>query len=181
MVWKWPLEAVQSKSLHKTEWATAGCLWPCPVLNVSGDVDPTAHLGNLQCLVTFTIKKLFLMFKQNFQYFNLCPVALILWLATTQKSLAPLFLLSLIRQHADKIPPSFPFLRLNSPSCFQRASPSHFPKQETSKSKNRFLKEVYLPMGIVHHKNRETHWEIGSIQTILGMLWSSEYVHHITY
>lgn len=97
------------------------------------------------------------MFKQNFQYFNWCPVALILGLATTQKSLAPLFLLSLIRQHADKIPPSFPFLRLNSPSCFQRASASHFPKQKTSKSKNRFLKEVYLPMGIVHHKNRETH------------------------
>lgn len=151
------------------------------VLNVSRDGDSTAHLGKPQCLVTFTIKKFFLMFKLNFQYFNLCPVPLVLWLATTQKSPAPAFLLSLIRQHADRIPPSLLFLRLNSPSRFQRASTSHFPKQETSKSKNRSLKEVYLPMGILHHKNRETHWEIGSIQTILGTLWSSEYVHHITY
>lgn len=145
MVWKWPLEAVQSKSLHKTEWATAGCLWPCPVLNVSRDVDPTAHLGNLKYLVTFTIKKLFLMFKQNFQYFNLCPVALILWLATTQKSLAPLFLLSLIRQHADKIPPSFPFLRLNSPRAFRELAPVTSQSRRHQSPKTDFWRKFTCP------------------------------------
>jgi len=44
--------------------------------------------GNLsQCSVTLRGKKFFLMFRQNFLCFSLCPLPLVLLLGTTEKSL----------------------------------------------------------------------------------------------
>jgi len=38
---------------------------------------------------TLRVKKFFLMFRQNFLFFSLCPLPLVLSLGTTEKSLAP--------------------------------------------------------------------------------------------
>lgn len=55
-------------------------------------------LGNpFQCLINLTVKKLFLMFKQNFWCFNLCPLHLILSLDTIENGLAKSSALSSIR------------------------------------------------------------------------------------
>jgi len=60
------------------------------VLNISRKGDSTTSLGSLfQCSVTLRGKKFFLMFRQNFLCFSLCPLSLVLSLGTTEKSLAP--------------------------------------------------------------------------------------------
>ena len=60
------------------------------VLNISREGDSTTSLGSLfQCSVTLRGKKFFLMFRQNFLFFSLCPLPLVLSLGTTEKSLAP--------------------------------------------------------------------------------------------
>jgi len=59
-------------------------------LNISREGDSTTSLGSLcQCSVTLRGKKFFLMFRQNFLCFSLCPLPLVLSLGTTEKSLAP--------------------------------------------------------------------------------------------
>jgi len=59
-------------------------------LNISREGDSTTSLGSL-CRGSITLggKKFFLMFRQNFLYFSLCPLPLVLLLGTTEKSLAP--------------------------------------------------------------------------------------------
>ena len=60
------------------------------VLNISREGDSTTSLDSLfQCSVTLRGKKFFLMFRRNFLCFSLCPLPLVLWLGTTEKSLAP--------------------------------------------------------------------------------------------
>jgi len=60
------------------------------VLNISTEGDSTSSLRSLfQCSVTLRGKKFFLMFRRNFLCFGLCPLPLVLSLATTEKSLAP--------------------------------------------------------------------------------------------
>jgi len=60
------------------------------VLNISREGESTTSLGSLfQCSVTLRGKKFFLMFRQNFLCFSLCPLPLVLSLGTTEKSLAP--------------------------------------------------------------------------------------------
>jgi len=56
------------------------------VLNISREGDSTASLGSLfQGSVTLRGKKFFLMFRQNFLCFNLCPLPLVLLLGTTEE------------------------------------------------------------------------------------------------
>jgi len=53
------------------------------VFNISREGDSTTSLWNLfQCSVTLRVKK-FLMFRQNFLCFSLCPLPLVLSLGTT--------------------------------------------------------------------------------------------------
>jgi len=60
------------------------------VLNISREGESTTSLGSLfQGSVTVREKLFFLMFRQNFLCFNLCPLPLVLSLGTTEKSLAP--------------------------------------------------------------------------------------------
>jgi len=60
------------------------------VWNISREGDFTASLGSLfQGSVTLRAKKFFLMFRQKFLCFSLCPLPLVLSLGTTEKSLAP--------------------------------------------------------------------------------------------
>jgi len=54
--------------------------------------DSTTSLGSLfQGSITLRGKKFFLIFRQNFLCFSLCPLPLVLLLSTTEKSLAPSF------------------------------------------------------------------------------------------
>jgi len=63
------------------------------LLKITKDGDSTTSLGNwCQCLVPLTVKRCFLMFRENFLCFSLCPFPLVLSLGTTEKSLAPSFL-----------------------------------------------------------------------------------------
>ena len=56
------------------------------VLNISREKESTTSLGNLfQGSVTLRVKKFFLMFRQNFLCFSLCPLPLVLLLGTTEK------------------------------------------------------------------------------------------------
>ena len=60
------------------------------VLNISREGDSTTSLGSLgQGSVTLRGKKFFLIFRQNFLCFSLCPLPLILLLCTTEMNLAP--------------------------------------------------------------------------------------------
>ena len=57
------------------------------VLNISREGDSTISLGSLfQCSIIFREKKFFLMFNCNFLCLSLCPLPLVLLLATTEKS-----------------------------------------------------------------------------------------------
>ena len=59
------------------------------LVNIPKDGDSTTSPGNLcQCLVTFTVKKCFLMLRGNFPCFSLCPLPLVLSLGTTEQSLS---------------------------------------------------------------------------------------------
>lgn len=65
------------------------------VLNSSKDGDSTTSVDSLfQCLPTLTVKKIFLLFKCDFLYFNICLLPLVLSLGTT---LAPPSLLPPLR------------------------------------------------------------------------------------
>ena len=60
------------------------------VQNISREGDSTTSLGSLcQCSVTLKVKKFFLMFRQNFRCFSLCPLPLVLSQGTSEESLAP--------------------------------------------------------------------------------------------
>lgn len=63
-------------------------------LSISKNRDSTTSLGSLcQCLITFTVNYIFLMFKWIFLYFKLCSRLFITSLGTTGKSLVPSSLL----------------------------------------------------------------------------------------
>ena len=60
------------------------------LLNISKDGDSTASLGSLcQCLVPPTVRKCFLMFRENLPCFSSYPKPNLLPLDTTEESLAP--------------------------------------------------------------------------------------------
>ena len=60
------------------------------ILNISKSGHSTTSLRNLcQCLITLTVKKCFLVFRQNLPCFSLCPLPLVLSPDTTENSLAP--------------------------------------------------------------------------------------------
>lgn len=79
--------------------ASGGCLvQPSWVLNISSDGDCEPLWVILCFLTTIRFKKrVFLMFKQNFLYFRLCSLFLVLSQSTTEKSVVQLSLHSLIR------------------------------------------------------------------------------------
>lgn len=113
------------------------------VLNVSRDTDPTASLGSLfQGSAPLNVQKFPLVFRQNFLCFSLCPLACVLSLGTTGKSLAlsswhPPFryFYTLIRSPfghlKDKqaqLPQPFPWEMLQSPNHLH-SPPLHPPQQ----------------------------------------------------
>lgn len=62
----------------------------------------TTWLGDLWP-VTLTVKKCFLMFKGHLWRFSLCPLPLVVWLGTTEQSLALLLALSLQSGAKEKL------------------------------------------------------------------------------
>lgn len=100
--------------------------------------DYTAYLGSLfQYSVTFQVKKLFIMFKWNFLYFIFCPFLLVMSLGTTQKSLAPSFLLPWVHllAHVHQSP-------AGSPGCSAKLPIRHF--QSFCEEKNCTLVQFLL-------------------------------------
>ena len=94
-------------------------------MNIIKNGDSITSVGKLcQCLLTLTVNKCCLIFRQNLLCFCLCPLPLVLSLGTNVKSLArsclhPSFryLYTLIRYH-----PRFLFSRLNNPCSLSLSS-----------------------------------------------------------
>jgi len=100
------------------------------VLNISKDRDSTTPLANLfQSLTTFTVEKVFLMFKQNFLWLGLCPLPPVLSLDATEKSLSSYSLLPShqVFTHMDESSLSLLLSRLNSPSSLSLSCMSDVP------------------------------------------------------
>lgn len=89
------------------------------LLKMSKEGDCTMYLGKLcQCSITCMAQKCFLVFRWNLLYSTLCPLSLVLALATTKKKKKPgsfLFVSSLqVFVHMEEILLSLLFFRLNS-------------------------------------------------------------------
>ncbi|KAK2540579.1 hypothetical protein Q9966_004304 [Columba livia] len=75
----------------------------------------------LQCSITLTVKKCFLMFRGNVPCFSLCPLPLVLSLYTTEKSLAPSSLHLPLEYLYTLMRSTRAFSRLDSPSSLSLA------------------------------------------------------------
>ena len=91
------------------------------LLKVSKDVDSKISLGNF-CLVTPSVVKCFLIFREDLLCFRLCPLPLVLALGTTER----VWLCHLCTLpsgiYIAKIPLSLLFSRLNSSSSLSHSS-----------------------------------------------------------
>lgn len=84
-------------------------------LNIANNWRVYNHCG--KPVPVLTVKKCFLMFRQNLLCFSLCLLLCVLSLRATQKRWAPLSSSYQIFTHIDKLHSNFLFSRLNNPVC----------------------------------------------------------------
>lgn len=88
-----------SNPLPTAEPARAGCPRLCPIgfwESPKMETPQPLRATSFQCLTMHTVKTLFVMFRWNFMYFNLCPLSLVLSLCSSEETpaLSSLFPLS---------------------------------------------------------------------------------------